>query len=92
MLRPNIHGLYTPYKPINYNTTSCTSALTLHLPSRYFLFKILHPNNKITIIKSFFNMGRDLYVKVLKDQTIKYAYKTKQIMEHLDLQDSFSHG
>ena len=91
MLRPNIHGLSPSYKPTNYNTTSCTSALTLHLPSRYVLFKILHPSNKITVVKSFLNMGRDLSIKVLKDPTIMYTYKTKVIMEQLDVQDSFSY-
>ena len=59
MLRPNIHGLYTPYELINDTTTSCTSDLLPNLPSRYVLFKILHPSNKITVVKSFHNMGRD---------------------------------
>ena len=92
MLRSNIPGLYTPYEPINHNTTSYISDLPLHLPSRYVLFKILHPSNKRMITKSLLDMGRDMFIKVLEDLTNMYPFKTKLIMEQLDIQDSFSYA
>ena len=91
MLRPNIPGLYTPHELINHNTTSCINDLLLHLPSRYVLFKILHPSNKRMITRNLLDVGRDMFIKVLEDPTIMYPFKTRLIMEQLDVQDSFSY-
>ena len=91
ILRLNIHGHYTPYQPSNYTTTSCINDLLLHLPSRYVLFHILHPGNKRMITINLLDVGRDIFIKVLKDPTIMYPFKTRLIMEQLDVQDSFSY-
>ena len=67
-----------------------SSPLLPHTP-RFALFTLPRFHNKRMTIKCLLDMGSNMFDKVLLDPTILYPYKTKLIMEKLDLQDSFSY-
>ena len=88
--RPNAHGLFTSLSSTDDNTASCTSVLLQPLQSKYIFSKTLQLSNKRMIFNLLFGMGSDIFIKAKIDPTIIYSYKTKLIMEQLDVQDSFS--
>ena len=69
-----------------YKCSSSTLSIKIHFS------KILHISNERMIFKCLLGMGSDMFVKVWIDPNKIYSYKTKFIMEQLDVQNSFNFG